>query len=1092
MGNGLALGGIALAVVVIILGALIFLGEDSQQGGGTTLETFLDLTDTPGTYAGTANQLVTVNGSSTGLVFSVISGSAMGAITGVGDVAQGEAFTPSGGGWRLWFHDSVWSPLPRIELRAPASFGSSGTLTLPVTTGTIAVTTDYTLQTVTDNGNTTTNSITFAGGSSTAILDMQGNDLDNVDSILGNGTYVRIGTDVTSHGLNADEDLLVSGDFEVNGLSYLDGGLQVTGVTALQNTTVVGDVGVTGGVTATSTISASAFDGATLWNLVDTDTGTNNADASVDDVLVWNGTDWVTGTRSGVSSLWQLNDTNTGTNNSSASVGEALMWDGADWSPSAVAVGTPNLQDVTDQGNTTTNPIQFAGGTSTAGFSVSGTVSASDGYDGLENNSISDLGDVNTGTWSADANDGDALKWNDALGEWEPGTVSVTSALWELTDTNTGTSNADANPGQALVWNGTQSAWIPGTVAATTPDWQAVTDVGNTTTNRIEFNGGTSNASIDVMCADKTYTGSNSPLVFSGTNGYIPGGVTLLYVIAQSGSMGAKQSTLHQDNGVLYQTISQMDETYPAQSLHAYLYTIPAFGIYVTVVTEDTNSARMLAYMDILAGNPPGGGAFANYASPVYTWSGVTEEYTWVGTPTVCAATGTTSFVNPPTVTKNVAPCIELQTDGDIVASGSVSAAGNVLVEGTIGSSAYPGLIDPTAGQMNVYGNVSVQAGGNVTAEGYINATNYLQAGNYVQATNNVETTSGIFRQYGSGINLLNGSLSVYRHGSFGNSAGVADPQVVSIGEWYQGTVGTFNAYGQFHTLRVSGRIRPSDSGTVTGQTWGIMSDVTMDLTQGSGTLNFMDQVVGLEGSAYAEVPAGVNGQGSVIGIQAYSRGSIQAGNEGSIMNSYNAFFVFEPNLTTYGNASGLQLIVNATDIGGVQGNFTFMPMITNMSGNSFVGGDVDYIDCEATNLTDNASINNWTVINIREPALSGSAQITGDQTGIVIWDFADQAAGVEREILLEGEGELFFRDGTDKRIGSLDQDHIDITAPDAVDINADWLDIEDGYLEMDGVSDPGSPPADTVRIWLDTSGAKDILYANFNTGTSQVIAAEP
>lgn len=56
---------------------------------------------------------------------------------------------------------------------------------------------------------------------------MDGDDIHNVDSIWGNSTYLRIGdASTTSHSLDADDDLLVTGELEVTGDVYFDGAVQ--------------------------------------------------------------------------------------------------------------------------------------------------------------------------------------------------------------------------------------------------------------------------------------------------------------------------------------------------------------------------------------------------------------------------------------------------------------------------------------------------------------------------------------------------------------------------------------------------------------------------------------------------------------------------------------------------------------------------------------------------------------------------------------------------------------------------------------------------------------------------------------------------
>lgn len=54
-------------------------------------------------------------------------------------------------------------------------------------------------------------------------LDMNGNYIDNINYLLGNGTFLRIGSSGTSgHSLTTDKDLLIAGKIEVDGAFYFD------------------------------------------------------------------------------------------------------------------------------------------------------------------------------------------------------------------------------------------------------------------------------------------------------------------------------------------------------------------------------------------------------------------------------------------------------------------------------------------------------------------------------------------------------------------------------------------------------------------------------------------------------------------------------------------------------------------------------------------------------------------------------------------------------------------------------------------------------------------------------------------------------
>ena len=59
-------------------------------------------------------------------------------------------------------------------------------------------------------------------------IDVDGANVDNVAIIYGNATYLRIGdAGTTAHTLNTDDDLMVTGELEVKGITYLDGALNL-------------------------------------------------------------------------------------------------------------------------------------------------------------------------------------------------------------------------------------------------------------------------------------------------------------------------------------------------------------------------------------------------------------------------------------------------------------------------------------------------------------------------------------------------------------------------------------------------------------------------------------------------------------------------------------------------------------------------------------------------------------------------------------------------------------------------------------------------------------------------------------------------
>ncbi len=228
-------------------------------------------------------------------------------------------------------------------------------------------------------------------------------------------------------------------------------------------------------------------------------------------------------------------------------VGGDLYWDGtlvgAGASSSAL-----DFQQVTDLGNITTNWIQFAGGTSTADFSITGNL-----------NVTGDAIFVNaTGTNIAVAE-------QFLLGQY---------AVLPVAGYRPGAmvySTTDSSP---YFWDGTQwVAFATGTGAAT-GDLQAVTDIGNTTTNWIEFAGGTSTA--DFYSAGKVTVGDNDAratgnLNILSTHDYAHllidanGGVDSwgsAYITLNGGSDGGEAGIDIKNNGttygLLYGTPSQL------------------------------------------------------------------------------------------------------------------------------------------------------------------------------------------------------------------------------------------------------------------------------------------------------------------------------------------------------------------------------------------------------------------------------------------------------------------------------------------------------------------------------------------------------
>jgi len=174
------------------------------------------------------------------------------------------------------------------------------------------------------------------------------------------------------------------------------------------------------------------------------------------------------------------------------------------------------------------------------------------------------------------------------------------------------------------------------------------------------------------------------------------------------------------------------------------------------------------------------------------------------------------------------------------------------------------------------------------------------------------------------------------------------------------------------------------------------------------------------------------------------------------------------------------------TDTGGVIGNWTYLPMITNMSGDSFVSGDLEYIDIDSTNFTDNVVVNNWRAISIREPSLTGSAQVTGVVEGIYINAFTDIADGLEREIVMEGDAAMFFRSGEDKFINSGSPDEIMVVSPGTINLQAPEV-----YIQQDIVIPGTIYGTSPVGIGDDLMVDGDV-YADYYYGSGQYLTDIP
>lgn len=165
---------------------------------------------------------------------------------------------------------------------------------------------------------------------------------------------------------------------------------------------------------------------------------------------------------------------------------------------------TPTFQQVTDAGAITTNAITYAGGTSTAGLVVQGLLTAPTG-------SFTYLTASNTNFTFATV-----------------GTLTGSNA------TITNVSSTNMSVSSSLLVAGKAVCLVDGTncLPTSTPTLQQVTDAGNTTTNTIQFGGGTSTAALAVQ-GTLTATGASDlqGAVFIGSAGaFVNGGVTAIGV----------------------------------------------------------------------------------------------------------------------------------------------------------------------------------------------------------------------------------------------------------------------------------------------------------------------------------------------------------------------------------------------------------------------------------------------------------------------------------------------------------------------------------------------------------------------------------
>lgn len=205
---------------------------------------------------------------------------------------------------------------------------------------------------------------------------------------------------------------------------------------------------------------------------------------AVNDILKWNGSNWINSTQG-----TYVISNNTDVNTAGAASGNKLVYNGTTWVPEADTLD--NIDNVNAPSPINNQVLTWNAATSNwIAQNPASTVVA-----------INDLSDVDTSTppnnnqvltWVAASNqwmpvslptiptninslsdvdtasfpptNGQVLIWNSSTSQWSPGSVesaSVNVSLDNLTDVTLGT---PVN-GQALVYNGATSQWVPGTVS---------------------------------------------------------------------------------------------------------------------------------------------------------------------------------------------------------------------------------------------------------------------------------------------------------------------------------------------------------------------------------------------------------------------------------------------------------------------------------------------------------------------------------------------------------------------------------------------------------------------------------------------------
>ncbi len=581
------------------------------------------------------------------------------------------------------------------------------------------------LQYVTDNGSLTTNAIQFAGGTSTGALYLQS--LLNVTGLTTLSNLVF--TNATGTNLALTNSLSIGGiQLSATGINNLTSGATLVGVFdefVNSNGTTVQQV-----LADLDTVLASAL----------TDIATNQTDISNLQTDLANATSSIATNAADIASV-----SSTATQNASDIVNNAnaiVALDGdivavsstaaqntLDITSVSTTVANLDLQDVTDNGSITTNALQFAGGTSTAGLVIQSTLS------------VAGLASLNNLLFAAAT--GTALELTDFLSvggvrldatgvnKWTSG-ASLVGVFDEFTYSNATTVQGVLADLDAAIAN------VTSTGGGGSQDLQGVTNLGNVTTNTIQFAGGTSTGDFDVQGDLTAGTVSTTELWINGQKIEVSPNIfqaTQAVAFNDSTNNNWESITLNSDRKDSYYTHSNGNST----------VTITATGTYrvsghVTFdMTADLGGERSASKTRIYKNNSTA------ISAEIFAYSrllAVAEE---------------TATIPAVIVDLNAGDVIELQAAKHTGASTIVSLSSSLLIEAvTIGGASAGGstqTLQEVTDQGSITTNALQFAGGTSTASLYIQS---------MLSVTGLTTLSNLVFGNATGTNLeLTNSLSI-------------------------------------------------------------------------------------------------------------------------------------------------------------------------------------------------------------------------------------------------------------------------------------------------------------------------------------------